>query len=290
MEHAIVNGEIIKRQDASVDIEDRGYQFGDGVYEVIRVFNGKMFTLAEHLQRFERSLKEIGITLPYSNVQIAGMLEELVAKDGLSNGMIYMQITRGVSPRNHAFPVDTVVPVLTAYSKEVERPVAQMKSGVRTVLVEDIRWLRCDIKSLNLLGNLLAKQKASESGCFEAIQHRGQNVTEGSTSNVFMVKKGVVITHESDNLILKGITKDVLLELCAKNNFPVEERTFNLEELSVADEVFLTSTTAEVMPIVEIAEKKVSSGVPGPVTRKLQALFSEEIEKQCGVLAEKLNF
>jgi D-alanine transaminase len=137
---------------------------------------------------------------------------------------------------------------------------------------------------LNLLGNLLAKQKASEQGCYEAIQHRGQDVTEGSSSNIFIVKNSTVITHESDNLILKGITKDVILEICEKNNIPVQERTFSLAELDAAEEVFLSSTTAEVMPVIEINGKKIKAGTPGPVTQKLQTLFEKEIEKQCGAL------
>ncbi|ETI70449.1 D-amino-acid transaminase [Neobacillus vireti] len=284
MGFAILNGNIIDRSEAKVDVEDRGYQFGDGVYEVIRVYNGKMFTGAEHLERFGKSSDSIGISLPYRTEELLALLEELIEKNNLQLGIIYMQLTRGVSPRNHAFPIEKVAPVLTAYTKEFARPDESMKKGVPAILTEDIRWLRCDIKSLNLLGNLLAKQKAAEAGCFEAIQHRGENVTEGSSSNIYIVKNGVVITHESNNLILKGITKDVILELCLENNIPVEERTFTLEELANADEVFLSSTTSEVMPIVEIDDKKVTEGQPGPVTKKLQKLFQLEIENQCGKL------
>lgn len=284
MGFAILNGNIINRSEAKVDVEDRGYQFGDGVYEVIRVYNGKMFTGVEHLERFVKSSDSIGISLPYRTAELSGLLEELIEKNNLQLGFIYMQLTRGVAPRNHAFPTEKVAPALTAYTKEFARPVESMKTGVKTILTEDIRWLRCDIKSLNLLGNLLAKQKAAESGCFEAIQHRGEDVTEGSSSNIYIVKNGVVITHESNNLILKGITKDVILELCLANNIPVEERTFTLEELASADEVFLSSTTSEVMPIVEIDNKNVTEGQPGPVTKKLQKLFQQEIENQCGKL------
>ncbi|MDQ1001166.1 D-alanine transaminase [Neobacillus niacini] len=288
MEFALLNEEIIDRSQAKVDIEDRGYQFGDGVYEVIRVYNGKMFTLTEHLKRFADSAESIGISLPFTSLKLSEMLEELTEKNNLQTGNIYMQVTRGTAPRNHLFPTGNVTPTLVAYTINGVRPLENLKSGVKTILTEDIRWLRCDIKSLNLLGNLLAKQKASEQGCFEAIQHRGQEVTEGSSSNIFMVKNGTVITHESNHLILKGITKDVILDLCFKNNIPVQERTFSLTELEEAEEVFLSSTTAEVMPVIEIDGKKIRSGIPGHLTRKLQDLFEKEIEKQCGALVDNV--
>jgi D-alanine transaminase len=288
MEFALLNGKIIDRSEAKVDVEDRGYQFGDGVYEVIRVYNGKMFTLVEHINRFVKSAESIGISLPFSSSQLTEMLEELLMKNNLQMGNIYMQVTRGTAPRNHLFPTKNVTPTLVAYTIKGVRPLENLKSGVKSILTEDIRWLRCDIKSLNLLGNLLAKQKASEQGCFEAIQHRGQDVTEGSSSNIFIVKNGTVITHESNHFILKGITKDVILNLCTKNNIPVEERTFSLAELEEAEEVFLSSTTAEVMPVIEIDGKKIRSGIPGQITGKLQDLFEKEIEKQCGTLVDKV--
>jgi D-alanine transaminase len=286
MEFALLNGTIIERSHAKVDIEDRGYQFGDGVYEVIRIYNGKMFTIDEHLKRFVKSAESIGISIPFTTLQLSQMLEELLIKNKLVSGNIYMQVTRGSAPRNHLFPTGDVVPTLVAYTIKGVRPLESLKSGVKVILTEDIRWLRCDIKSLNLLGNLLAKQKASEQGCFEAIQHRGDDVTEGSSSNIFIVKNGVVITHESNHFILKGITKDVILDLCVKNNIPVQERTFSLTELKEAEEVFLSSTTSEVMPVVEINGKKVQSGKPGPTTQKLQELFEKEIENRCGVLVK----
>jgi D-alanine transaminase len=288
MEFALLNGDIMERSEAKVDLEDRGYQFGDGVYEVIRIYNGKMFTAEQHLERFFKSAESIAISFPYTKPQLKEMLEELLVKNNLVTGTIYMQVTRGIAPRNHVFPTGNVTPTLVAYTIKAERPLENMKSGVKTILTEDIRWLRCDIKSLNLLPNLLAKQKASEQGCFEAVQHRGQDVTEGSLSNVFIVKNREVITHESNHLILKGITKDVILELCLKNHIPVQERTFTLTELDEADEVFLSSSISEVMPIIEIDGKKVNAGIPGPLTLKLQKLFEKEIEKQCGVLAGKI--
>jgi D-alanine transaminase len=282
MEFALLNGEILAREEVKIDVEDRGYQFGDGVYEVIRVYNGKMFLAKEHFERFEKSAESIGISLQYTAEILTVMLEGLIVKNNLQLGIVYMQLTRGAAPRNHAFPTGNVTPTLVAYTSKVERPLEALKEGVKTILTEDIRWLRCDIKSLNLLGNILGKQKAIEKGCFEVIQHRDRDITEGSSSNILIVKQGVVITHESNHLILKGITKDVILQIISENNLKVKERSFTLEELDGADEVFLSSTTAEVMPIVEIDGKKVSDGTPGPITRRLQELFQLEIEKQCG--------
>lgn len=286
MKFTLLNGEIIPRSEAKVDVEDRGYQFGDGVYEVIRVYNGKLFTANEHLSRFVKSADSIGISIPYTTEQLKETLEKLIEKNKLQLGTIYMQITRGTAPRNHAFPTVKVTPTLVAYTNEVRRPEESFHTGVKAILTEDIRWLRCDIKSLNLLGNLLAKQKAVEAGCYEAIQHRGQDVTEGSSSNIYIVKNGAVMTHESNHLILKGITKDVILDVCSDNDIPFEEKTFSLDDLETADEVFLSSTTSEVMPVIEISGNKVNNGTPGEVTRKIQELFQQEIEKQCGKLAD----
>lgn len=284
MEYVIVNGQIIDRESAKVDIEDRGYQFGDGIYEVIRVYNGKMFTGQEHLNRLVESAEKIRMKLSYSATELEAKIGELISKNELDNGTVYMQFTRGTSPRNHVFPAADVTPTFVAYTRKVVRPNESMAKGVRAILDEDIRWLRCDIKSLNLLGNLLSKQKAAESGCFEAILHRGETVTEGSHSNISIIKDGVIITHPADNHILNGITRQKVLEICQNEQIPFEERAYTLDELSAADEVFSSGTTVEVMPIIEIDGKPVKNGEPGLVTRKLQNLFKEEIERQCGKL------
>lgn len=284
MEYVIVNGQVSERALAKVDIEDRGYQFGDGVYEVIRVYNGKMFTGKEHLNRLVESAAKIRMELTYTAAELEVMMEELIAKNSLETGIVYMQFTRGTSPRNHVFPGAGVEPTFVAYTRAVARPEQAMESGVRTILDEDIRWLRCDIKSLNLLGNLLSKQKAAEAGCFEAILHRGETVTEGSHSNISLIKDGVIITHPADNLILNGITRQKVLELCGKGQISFEERAFSLDELFAADEVFSSGTTVEVMPVVEVEGKPVGNGEPGPVTRNLQDLFKGAIEEQCGTI------
>lgn len=283
MEYVIVGGEIVDRGLATVDIEDRGYQFGDGVYEVIRVYNGKMFTAKEHLNRLQESAEKISIQIPYQPSELEELLKGLIEKNELTNGIIYMQFTRGASPRNHAFP-HNVATNFVAYTRNVDRPVNSMQEGVKAIFIDDIRWLRCDIKSLNLLGNLLAKQKAVEAGCFEAIQHRGDIVTEGSSSNVAIVKNGTVITHPANNLILNGITRQKVKQVCEQNQIPFEEKEFTVEEVLRADEVFLSGTTVEVTPIVEVEEKKISGGTPGEVTKKLQQLIKDEIEKECGTI------
>ena len=284
MEYVIINGEFVNRTEAKIDIEYRGYQFGDGVYEVIRVYNGKMFTANEHLERLIESGKKINMKISYSVEEIKSMLTELMQRNQLTTGTIYLQVSRGIAPRNHAFPSNDVQQTFIANTKAVGRPVENMKTGVKTILLEDIRWLLCDIKSLNLLGNLMAKQKAVEAGCFEAIQHRGDTVTEGSSSNVSIIKDGKVITHPANNLILNGITRQKVLEVCRSNDIPVEERAFSLEELKQADEAFISGTTVEVTPIIEIGGEKVGDGVPGTVTKHIQELFNQAIEKECGSL------
>jgi D-alanine transaminase len=281
MEYVIVGGELLERSLATVDIEDRGYQFGDGIYEVIRVYNGKMFTAKEHLSRLQESGEKISIQIPYEASELEEMLQGLIEKNKLINGIVYMQFTRGTSARNHAFP-QNVTPTFVAYTRKVERPVSSMEEGVKTIFVEDIRWLRCDIKSLNLLGNLLAKQKAVKAGCFEAIQHRGDIVTEGSSSNVLIVKNGTVYSHPANHLILNGISRQKVKQVCEHNQIPFVENEFTMEDLLLADEVFLSGTTVEVTPIIEVQEEKISGGIPGEVTKKLQKLFKAEIEKECG--------
>lgn len=195
MEKIIFNGEIVEKSEVNIDIEDRGYQFGDGIYEVIRVYNGHLFTKDEHIQRLYESAEKISIRIPFSKKDLMQRLEELVETNQLDTGIIYLQITRGTYTRQHGFPSEEIIPTYVAYTREMPIPQVSMDNGVKGLLVEDIRWLRCDIKSLNLLGNILAKQQAAEAGCYEAIQHRGEEITEGSSSNVFIVKDNCVITR-----------------------------------------------------------------------------------------------
>lgn len=277
----LLNDRLIPRSEAKVDIEDRGYQFGDGIYEVIRVYGGKTFYLEDHLLRLEKSAREIRLPLPWDVQLLTERINRLVEANRLQDGTIYMQITRGAAPRNHAFPEKTE-PVLVAYTAEAPRPAAMLKDGIRTCTLQDIRWLRCDIKSLNLLGAVLAKQEALERGCKEAILVRDGTVTEGSASNVFMVKNGILYTHPANNLILHGITRAIVLKCAGEAGIPVKEEAFSVDALHDADEVFITGTMVEVCPVTHVDDRKIGSGVPGPVTRRLQQAFDEQIARQCG--------
>jgi D-alanine transaminase len=280
----LLQGQLIEREQANVDIEDRGYQFGDGVYEVIRIYNGKMFTSDLHLNRLYESASKIGITIPFQKEKLKDLLYQLIAENNLELGTVYMQVTRGASPRNHVFPDSSVEPVLTASTKVFPRSIEILEQGIKAITLEDIRWLRCDIKSLNLLGNIMAKQKAVEAGCFEAIQYRSGTVTEGSSSNVSIVKDGVVFTHPANNLILNGISRQVMLKTCENSGTQVKEETFTLDQLMNADEVFISGTTVEIAPVVEIDGKRIGDGKLGPITSRLQDLFRSEIEAECGKL------
>lgn len=275
MNTVFVNGELIDRDKAKIDIEDRGYQFGDGIYEVIRVYNGKTFTMKEHMERLYQSAEKMKLSIPYPEDEFTSKLLQLLELNGVKDGIIYLQVTRGVSPRQHHFPSRSVLGSVVAYTKDFPVPTQQMENGVTAKLVEDIRWLRCDIKSLNLLGNLLAKEEAASEGHFEAILHRGDTVTEGSSSNAFMVKNGVIYTHPATNLILNGITRRVIEDVCKNNEIPYQEETFLVSELLEADEVFIASTTSEVMPVIQIDGQVIGKGKPGAVTERLQVLFNE---------------
>lgn len=270
----LMNDQLLARDEIVIDIEDRGYQFGDGVYEVVRFYDGKCFKMAEHLERLERSLREIHVELPYPMVDIEANLTKLMEASNVATGNIYIQITRGVAPRIHHFPEGAKATVV-AYVMEFGRPVQNMENGIRATLLRDIRWERCDIKSLNLLGNVLAKDKAKKLGCEEAIMYRDTFVSEGSSTNVFIVQDGVLWTHPANNFILNGITRLAVIELAEKLGIPVREEAFSKEALLAADEVFITSTTAEVTPVVQVDEHVYGDGKPGDVTKQLRDAFGK---------------
>ncbi len=272
-----IDGQFTEREGLTISIDDRGYYFGDGVYEVIKVYGGELYTAEEHINRLFQSAMKIKLTIPYAEVQLMEIARELVATNNILVGHIYIQVTRGSAPRLHQFPNPAVPPVVTAYAVHNPRPIANIENGVGVKSVEDVRWLRCDIKSLNLLGNVLAKQEAHEASCMEALLHRNGVVTEGSSSNMFGVKDGIVYTHPVTNLILNGITRQVVLGLCKELGITVVEKPFTLDEAFEMDEFFLTSTTSEVTPIISIDGRPVGSGIVGPVTMNLQKAFNLQI-------------
>lgn len=271
----LLNDSMIERTNI-VDIEDRGYQFGDGIYEVIGVYEGRTFLLDEHLQRLQRSASELRISLPYTLENLKEKLIELIKVNELNEGVIYLQVTRGTAERWHQFPENTR-PNLVAYTKEEEVMTELEESGAKAVLTEDIRWLRCDIKTLNLLPNVLAKQKAIEDGAVEAIMHRGNIVTEGSASNVFIVKDGTVYTHPANNYILNGITRQKVLEICRKNKIAVHEETFTVDDLFQADEVFITATKLDIIPIIQVNDQIIGNGKRGKVAETVLQDFRASI-------------
>lgn len=271
------NEEFIREEELNISKEDRGYQFGDGIYEVIRVYGGNLFTAEEHIDRFYESAEKIKIVIPYTKDVFHKLMYDLVEMNEIENGQVYVQITRGAFMRQHHFPQETS-PVLVAYTKTVERPIEMMQAGVHAKFIEDVRWLRCDIKSLNLLGNILAKQEAHEAGSFEAILHRGEVVTEGSSSNMYGLKNGVLYTHPATNLILNGITRRVILKLCQDQGIEVQELAFTKTQALEMDEFFMSSTTAEIMPIVQIDGNTIGEGAPGELTKKLQEAFEANLK------------
>lgn len=277
------NDTFISEDELKISKDDRGYHFGDGVYEVIKVYGGSMFTAVEHIDRLYESADKIKLIIPYTKDVLQKMLYDLVEANELVDGHVYIQVTRGVVPRQHQFPTEAAEPMLLAYTKEASRPLEQFSKGVKATFVEDIRWLRCDIKSLNLLGNVLAKQEAHEEGCYEAILHRGEKVTEGSSSNVFGIKGGVLYTHPANNFILNGITRRVVLECCKVVGIPVIEEAFTKEQALAMDELFLSSTTSEITPIIEVEGNQIGSGTRGQWTEKLQHAFEKKLPQAIGI-------
>lgn len=270
-----LNGAYVS-EDTQISYNDRGIQFGDGVYEVVRVYHGELYTAKEHFERLVRSTKEIAIESPYSVQDYLDICNRLVKENNIDNGTVYIQVTRGDAVRNHAYPKD-VKPNVLLYTNIAERPMQDMQQGIKAITTEDFRWLRCDIKSLNLLGNVMNKQKAVEAGAKEAIQIRDGIVTEGSSSNVFIVKDGKIITHPVNHYILNGITRRVIKQIADEAGIPFEEFTYDEKALKNADEVFISSTTQEVMPVVEIDGENINQGKVGPIVKQLQTKFNEQI-------------
>jgi D-alanine transaminase len=271
-----LNGSYVAPEDAKISVLDRGFIFGDGVYEVVPVYSKVAFRLDEHLLRLERSLAAIGIRNPYSAAQWRDVFYKLVDAQPFEDQAVYFQVTRGVAKRDHAFPKGNIEPTVFMMSNPLLMPAAALvEGGATAVTAQDNRWLRCDIKSTSLLGNCLLRQVSAEAGAVETILFRDGKLTEASASNVFIVKGGVIATPPKSNLILPGITYDVVVELAQGNKLPIELREVTEAEVRGADEVWVSSSSKEVLAIVSLDGKPVGDGRPGPVFRRMHELYQD---------------
>ena len=275
-ETAFLNGRFLPLAEATVSIEDRGFQFGDGVYEVIRTYRGRPFKLDVHLARLDRSAQAIDLRQPYPFERWVEYVTEGLRLCDFPETKIYVQITRGTAPRDHAYAPDLQPTVLMTFRELQPLNASFPSSGVAAMTMKDMRWGRCDIKSINLLANVLARQQAKKRGVFESILVRDGQVTEGAVSNVFIVQDGKLITAPEGAWILSGVTRQVVLELARHEGLTVQERYCSEQELLGATEVFLTGTTVEVLGVVHIDGKQIGKGQPGPVTLSLAKRFLDE--------------
>ncbi len=272
-----LNGQFMPIEEARVPVLDRGFIFGDGVYEVIPVYSRRAFRLAEHLKRLQHSLDGIRLENPHSNEEWTRIITELIAQSEGEDQYLYLHITRGVAKRDHAFPKPPVPATVFMMSTPLPTPPADwLQNGVGAVTAQDNRWLRCDIKSIALLPNVLLRQLAVDAGCAETVLIRDDAfMTEGAASNIFAVKNGTLLAPPKDNLMLPGITYDVVLELAYANGIPFEVRRVKKSEVFNADELLLTSSTREVLAITHLDGKPVGSGRPGPMFARLHELYQD---------------
>jgi len=279
---AYVNGRYMPLREALVHVEDRGYQFADGVYEVCEIKAGRIVDERLHLKRLERSLAELRIAFPMALAALGVIFREVVRRNRVRDGAVYLQVTRGVAPRNHAFPNPPVRPsvVVTCRAMSRAQGEARAASGVAAVTVPDTRWARVDIKTTGLLPNVLARQTAREAGAYEAIFVDADGcVTEGASTNVWIVTAdGALVTRPADRGILRGITRTVLFDLARREGLRIEERRFTLDEALTAREVFLTAATTLVMPVISIDGRPIGSGGPGRVATLLRGAFHSQAE------------
>jgi len=271
-----VNGAYVPEAEGKVSIFDRGFLFADGVYEVTAVVGGKLVDYEPHMERLERSLKEIEMDWPCTKDELKAMHTELIKRNKLDQGWVYMQVTRGSADRDFKFPKDAKSTLIGFTQVKNLLDNADARTGVKVITVPDLRWERRDIKSVMLLAPVLGKQAAAKAGAFEAWMVEDGKVTEGTSSNAYIVKDGNVITRPISNSILAGVTRRGLFKLAREHGVTIEERLFTPEEAYAADEAFLTSSSNFVMPIVEIDGKRIGGGQPGPVTRKLREIVLGE--------------
>jgi D-alanine transaminase len=274
-----LNGKLLPLEEAKVPVLDRGFIFGDGVYELVPVYSRVPFRLDEHLTRLERSLGETGIRNPYSRAQWREHIFKLIDAQPFEDQGIYFQVTRGVAKRDHAFPKDVEPTVFMMSNPLVNPPQSEVERGAAAVSAVDNRWLRCDIKSISLIGNVMLRQLSAEAGASETILFRQGKLTEASASNVFIVKRGVIESPSKGNLILPGITYDVVVELARANAMPLRFKDITEAETRGADELWVTSSSKEVLAIVTLDGKKIGDGRPGPVFRRIYQLYQEFKQK-----------
>ena len=271
-----LNNQFVEKQDAKISPDDRGFIFADGVYEVIKYYNGKPFRYDDHLWRLKRSLSEMEIGFDTSN--LGSIFNELLVKNELTGKQagLYLQISRGEHRRVHHFP-ENITPTVYAFAYHMPSFTDNLENGIKVITHEDIRWQRCDIKSVSLLPNSMIYNKAVKTGAGESVLIRDGFVTEATHSSVLGVKNGIVITRPLSNLILPGITRKVILEICQANQIPYEERAFSQKELYEMDELIIAGTGSEVTPVIRINDVPVGNGKPGEITRFIQQKFFEQV-------------
>ncbi len=278
-----LNSEYMPADEAKVSVFDRGYMFGDGVYEVVPVVNYTVLDREPFLERLERSLRELELKWPMSKNEFLKMIDNIIKKNSIKEGGVYMQVTRGVAPRDFSYPENTAT-TCTAFGFKkdiISNPYAL--SGVKVAFVEDIRWKRRDVKSIALLGQCMAKERAKQMGAYEGWMVEDGFVSEGTASSAYIVKNGVIITRPLSNSILPGIRRKLLIEIAHKHNIVIEERLFTPREALEADEAFLSSATTFVLPVIEIDGVKIGSGKPGPLYERMRKLYIESALEVAGV-------
>ena len=274
-----LNGKFMPIEEARVPVLDRGFIFGDGIYELVPVYSRVPFRMDEHLARLERSLAAVRIRNPYSRAEWREIILQLVAKQPFEDQGVYFQVTRGVAKRDHSFPKDSVPTVFIMANPLVNPPKELVERGAAAVTAVDDRWHRCDIKSISLIGNCLLRQVSADVGAVETILFRDGILTEASASNVFVVKGGVILSPAKTNLILPGITYDVIAEIAQAAGLPLEYREISEAEVRAADEIWVTSSSKEVLAIVTLDGKPVAGGKPGALFRRVHALYQEFKQK-----------
>ena len=272
---AFLNGEYLPLADCKISPLDRGFIFGDGIYELLPVYESKAFYLDQHLQRLQRSMAEIRIKNPYTLDEWQSLIENLIQQSEHEDLSIYIQVTRGIAPRDHVFPQDTQATVFAMANPLPKVVEEQLQNGVELITSEDIRWQRCDIKVISLLANILAKQDAVQASAAEAIMVRDDHALEGAASNLFVIRDGTVYTHPKDNLVLPGITRDFVLELLDELGIECNEQAIPKQWLYTSDELWITSSIKEVLPATKIDQKVVADGKPGELWKKTYDLYQK---------------